>query len=392
MAPLDQSFIKAYTSESTIDTLQPIESRQQQPAGPVPAPHARFRPVQPKSLASRPVANNAKKDRSQSGFSKIDRSALYAAWTTSISSDSVVSDTIDSETLGNDTLGNDTIGSDRASITPPKVSPQSERQIAIDDDVELPPDDDGCFQHDAEQPVSIPMPSRNAHIALRPELEVDRFAWARQIETLERHGKIRDLIDTLTETSATGDNVLVLAGQQSGSGVSTLVLAAARALSNMGLRVAIVDANFQRPALAQMLGIAPPAGWEDVLGRRSPLAEVLVESLEDGLVLLPLADKVDGQLLCQTQTVLRETVRAMSLDFDVVLIDGGASVNGGDDPTGNDLLTSDEIDILRLAGDEIDAVVCVRDVRIEPTAAAVTRPRRKSSSIRQLGVVENFTL
>ena len=437
MSPLDQSFFKAYSSESTIDTMQPAADLQklEHPSSPVPPPHARFRPVRPKTLsnpgvapvasppagksplagksprASQPLPAAARTTVAVSNTAVLnkDPSDHSVAWTTSVRSDeaSIGSASIEPETSLRPDAAELIESEDQIALSAAlaftgsdlfgdwDTALQAEQQIAVGDEVELPKDEDDSSQHNDEQPVSIPMPSRNSGITLRPELEVDRFAWATQVEKMTSLGEVTNLVDVLAETAATGDNVIALAGQQSGAGVSTLILVAARALASQGLRVVIVDANFQKPALATMLGIAPPEGWENVLAKNCSLSEVLIESLEDSFVLLPLVGSriADVSFDDDAQATVAGMFGALRLDFDMVLIDAGAR---GEKTHNDSLLTSDATEILDIASGAIDAVVCVRDGRSEPlddsVSSFVARPRRKSASLRQLGVVENFTL
>ena len=70
-------------------------------------------------------------------------------------------------------------------------------------------------------------------------------------------------------------------------GVTTVLLNLAISCARRGgTRVAVVDANFARPAMAERLGLAPSPGLREVLGRSVPLVWALQETGQADLIAL----------------------------------------------------------------------------------------------------------
>ena len=97
----------------------------------------------------------------------------------------------------------------------------------------------------------------------------------------------------------------------------------AKLLADAGKSVAIVDGNFAAPGLAQQLGLAVQAGWEQLLSGATPLAEGVVYSLGDRIALLPLVR--GGAAAAETLDAIHASVTAgvLRYHYNVVLIDLG---------------------------------------------------------------------
>jgi Mrp family chromosome partitioning ATPase len=163
----------------------------------------------------------------------------------------------------------------------------------------------------------------------RPALEVDHFRWPTVVSALVGSHLTRwsQAVDALLAAIESGRTLLGVAGAARGAGATTVTACLARLLIDAGKTVALVDGDFVAPGLARSLGVAPDAGWEDVLAGRMPLADAVIHSLGDRLALLPLvqgglpaAEKLDGIHASITAGVLR-------YHYDVVLFDLGAVVD-----------------------------------------------------------------
>jgi Mrp family chromosome partitioning ATPase len=216
----------------------------------------------------------------------------------------------------------------------------------------------------------------------RPALEVDAFRWPAVVEKLTQHytARWRQAVKVLLSADDEGRSLIGVGGAARGVGCTTVVSCLARLLIEAGKTVAIVDGDFATAGLARYLGLAPEVGWEDVLAGRTPLAECIVQSLEDRIAVLPLvqggapaAEKLDAIHASVTAGVLR-------YHYDIVLFDLGA--------------VTDEIQgpiALRIARRcRLDAVLLTTDAK----SAAVVGPARLQQIAPELadsclGVVEN---
>jgi Mrp family chromosome partitioning ATPase len=229
----------------------------------------------------------------------------------------------------------------------------------------------------ASQSVTTsPAPSEDSW---RPLLQVDRVIWPSISDRLQTTAPaaIEQMIQGLLAVCASGSKVLGLASCAAGEGVTTLLLAAARKLLSQGRKVVLVDANWSHPQLAQSLGLLPQIGWEETLGGGLPLEEVVIESLEDGLAVLPVRDP-SANTIAQGQVAA--SLEILAREFDVVLVDLGplAQAEGEDDSA-------------REVTARMDAVILVQNVRVTtPNRLADVRARLAASNLRHAGTIQNF--
>jgi len=220
--------------------------------------------------------------------------------------------------------------------------------------------------------------------AFRPMLQVDGFCWPKicnEVDT-SADAQLDRLADGLVAGLAEGRKVVAVGSSQKGEGCTTLLLSTAKRLTERGIRVVLVDGDLTDPQLARRLGLASEAGWEAVVAGWLPLEEVLVESIQDRLTLLPLCKMPDGQ----SRTILDDTSLATTLErlrrhYDLVLVDLGAL----DQETGSCGPPPET------AGNQIDAAVLVHDVRSTlPCRLAKTAGYLAAAGIVQAGIIENY--
>ncbi|NUQ64435.1 MAG: hypothetical protein HUU20_18370 [Pirellulales bacterium] len=225
-----------------------------------------------------------------------------------------------------------------------------------------------------------PMPA--ASQPFQPLLQVDGFAWPDSCRRLSAvaETQLDALAEGLIAPTALGRKVFAACGCRRGSGCTTLLLCAAQRLARRGLRAILVDADFEQPQLARRLGLLPDSGWEDVLDGQLPLGEVVIESVDDHLAILPLCGKhagADGSLAHDPAAeidVLRE-------HYDLVLVDLGRFAPA-DGPAAQALCG---------AGRWIDAAVIVRDVRnANPPELDRLCDRLRRAGIAEAGLADNF--
>jgi Mrp family chromosome partitioning ATPase len=236
---------------------------------------------------------------------------------------------------------------------------------------------------DREGPVSR-QDDAKAPAPLRPLLEVDRFHWPQGSTRLndDAGSQLDELAEGIAKECRQGRKAVAMSSCRRGDGCTTLTLAIAPRLAKMGLRVVLVDADFHNPLLARRLGLAPETGWEEALAGRLPLTEVMIESVEDQLALLPLREPVPGRtydLGGQPDPAI--SLAALKEHYDLILLDLGRF--GRTPRTATTLPLPDAT--------WIDATVLIHNVRSTPQED-LKRTRRKirDTGIVETGIVENF--
>lgn len=152
--------------------------------------------------------------------------------------------------------------------------------------------------------------------------EVTRFTWPRRVEELaaEVAEPLANCGAALAARAMQLRKVQLVTGCQRGEGRSTLTLLLARAAAARGLRVVVVDADTRHPQLAELLGVSPAVGWEQVLARTQVLTEALVESALERVTLLPM---VNPTALDHAGPHAVDSVQQLREHYDLILIDAG---------------------------------------------------------------------
>ncbi|MEM9660255.1 MAG: P-loop NTPase, partial [Planctomycetota bacterium] len=120
-----------------------------------------------------------------------------------------------------------------------------------------------------------------------------------------------------------GARVIVVSGARPGVGASTLAASIARALSRLGKRILIVDADLENPSQARLAGVRPVGSMAELLAGTRRAVELLAP-VGDGVQLL-----AGGATACTpplgVQGFSRMVAELDSLanDADAVLIDAG---------------------------------------------------------------------
>lgn len=203
--------------------------------------------------------------------------------------------------------------------------------------------------------------------------EVDRYLYpAISDRLLNRYEYFAHSGEKLKQAAQAGLKVLGITGVGRDEGRSTLAICLARAAARSGLKVALMDCDFQHPRLAQGVGLDVAAGWESVVRGETALAEVAIRSLEDGVMLLPLLDEAQTSTLSMDDESVQQILAQVRQSSDVVILDAGPI----DTPSGRSSL---------------DAAIVVWDRRRRKLEEAETVAQRLSAAgVEAVGIAENF--
>jgi Mrp family chromosome partitioning ATPase len=135
-------------------------------------------------------------------------------------------------------------------------------------------------------------------------------------------GQYCRLAEQLREQLGPGEaRAVVLCGANRSAGTTTVALNLAITLARASERVAVLDANVQRPAVAAKLGLAGTPGLAEVLTRRAPLPWALRAGPVAGLHVLACPSGV--MLDAQATARLAAVVDGLRAKHDWVIVDAG---------------------------------------------------------------------
>jgi Mrp family chromosome partitioning ATPase len=214
---------------------------------------------------------------------------------------------------------------------------------------------------------------------LRAGYEVDAFRWPEVVNGLSGRATtaLSTLIDELVDASSAGRGVIMFAGERRGAGATTLAIYAARRMAELGLSVALVDADFAKPTLARSLGVAVEHGWDDAIQAQTDFAAAMIASLEDGVSILPCRQASTNNTGARAAR-LAEDLAVLRKHFALVLLDGGP------------LAEVAEPWLNHAPEDTIDCGIVVRDVRLDAARRGPNRPHTPHAAYPAIGIVENF--
>jgi Mrp family chromosome partitioning ATPase len=239
-----------------------------------------------------------------------------------------------------------------------------------------------------EQPVVEPLPEEQAESAaspmdepFRPVWEVDRFMWPSDAEAIysAEDAYFAHAGQKLREAAREGLRALAISSARAGEGCTTLAICLARAASEAGMRVALMDANLRAPKLGQRMGVKFPHSWQDALRGDAPLGETAISSVERPVTLLPLASEspVEGWSPDQQFASL---VRTVSEAVDLLIVDLGTSFQS----VGRCLDSAERC--------PFDAAIVVRDVRrTSEHETLVAAQQLKGLGVNAVGIAENYS-
>jgi Mrp family chromosome partitioning ATPase len=218
----------------------------------------------------------------------------------------------------------------------------------------------------------------------RAMLQVDGLAWPSSVTKMAFAAEeaLGPLVERLVRSLQKGSKAVAFQGCRRGDGCTTVLLAVALQLARRGLKPVVLDADCDHPRLARRLGLAPEAGWEAVLAGRLPLAEVVVQSLEEGLAIVPFCEpSAEEERALASGADLGPMIEVLRAAYDVVLVDLGrpdkrCRINPGEPSA---------------AGGWLHTLLVVRNLQAtaEGEAASVCEPFVEGG-VAEVGVIENF--
>jgi Mrp family chromosome partitioning ATPase len=227
------------------------------------------------------------------------------------------------------------------------------------------------FAGPSRQPITLATP-------LRPVLEIDSVRWPAQCELLlaQYNAQFSRLAEEIRLNAAHGQRVIAISGLTRGEGRTTLALCLAQLLSATG-KIAVVDADFASPSLSAELGIATELGFDGILRGEAELAEVLIESLDNQLAILPLPH--EPSQMTATPHAVGKSLADLAEHYEVVLVDAGPVC---DESTASWLCE---------AGNCVDAIILAHDVRRTRTHQIATVCSQFDHLPVQVSIAEMFT-
>jgi polysaccharide biosynthesis transport protein len=139
-----------------------------------------------------------------------------------------------------------------------------------------------------------------------------------------RQSILRLLSRLKADGDARGTHTILLASPDVNHGTTTTALCLAYAAAMLGDRVLLIDGSSSDPALSNVLAGAMPTDRAIVLDNPVDLRSIATVDPRSGLVFLPIALADLRSLKTSQRLRLIQGLKALSLDFDFVVIDGGA--------------------------------------------------------------------
>lgn len=116
-------------------------------------------------------------------------------------------------------------------------------------------------------------------------------------------------------------NALVVSSAEPREGKTTTVANLAIAMAQMGKRVILVDTDLRRPSLHLLFRAPPEPGLTDLFLRHQTLAQVIRETSQPGLFLLPCGKIPPNPAEVIASVWMDEVIDALKKEYDLVLFD-----------------------------------------------------------------------
>jgi Mrp family chromosome partitioning ATPase len=231
------------------------------------------------------------------------------------------------------------------------------------------------------QDPSLAVETQRRSLPFQAVWEVDAILWPDSIYRLcsQEQRLLEAIGERLAATVDAGLRVLAVTSGDRGEGRTTVAACLAHSGSLLGMRVALVDGDLERPTLSEHLNLEVSSGWLDAIASGIPVEEVAVHSIEDQVTLVPLKPASGSPRLHPQDERIQQLIQRLADGFDLVIIDAG-QINA----VGGQLVGSG-------ADTPIDAAVLVVDHRRMETKRIESAAQRiRRMGIESIGLVENF--
>jgi|LakMenEpi03Aug12_release.lakeMendotaPanAssembly.Ray.scaffolds.fasta_scaffold07488_4 Mrp family chromosome partitioning ATPase len=214
-----------------------------------------------------------------------------------------------------------------------------------------------------------------------PCWEVDAFCWPEVVLKLQEVNSesMRRVSQHLATSNRAGLKTLAVTSGERGVGRSTVSMHLARAASQAGLKVALVDADLQHPSLIDQLQIDAPNSWHLCVTEKLSIDEAAVCSIEEKITIFPLTEPQPLSLLKSEGDRMAKFVQRLAKDFDLVILDSCVLTKESQSLVGYQTPES-----LHAAIVVVDAELSANDL-LENACSAL-----RALGIHSVGVVENF--
>jgi Mrp family chromosome partitioning ATPase len=210
-------------------------------------------------------------------------------------------------------------------------------------------------------------------------LQVDHFSWPQVCCRLitAAHDELDHLAAELKQLAGPG-RVVAIAAPERGTGATSVLLCVAQRLAVAGLSTVAVDGDLDHPQLGAMLGLVPECGWEEVLAGQEALEEVLIESVDDRMTVLPLLKPVPPSR--ELPGRVAQSLATLCAHYDTVLWNMG--------PADDWWVLGDLVD--RRLAEQIGLLLVVVDSRHDDEQLQRICRKAAAAGIEQIVLVENF--
>ncbi len=218
-------------------------------------------------------------------------------------------------------------------------------------------------------------------LPVTPTWEVDEFLWPATVAGLMQNqpDAIRDIGLHLQHAASKGLRTLAITSGERGVGRSTVAMCIAKAVSKAGLRVALVDCDYECPSLVDQLNLEVAHGWQECILENVPLDEVAVHAVKEKITFFPSLGAWSNSQVEQHQIRINKLLKRIALGYDLVILDCNR-IHG-------------KQQTLCGLGDEqvVDAALVIVDAQLslrQRVDGAIETLRR--NNINSIGIAENF--